>query len=136
MREDTSSIISKVKKGTYFIVGSISLIIGIIGLFLPVVPTTPLILLSAWCFFRSSSRFYEWVTSNERFGPTIKNYQEGRGITKATKIKAIIMMWLTISLSAYFYIRNYYIITLLYIISASVTIYLYKLPTINKIKTN
>jgi uncharacterized protein len=130
MRKDTNSIIKYLKKGTYFIIGAISLVIGIVGLFLPLIPTTPLVLLSAWCFFRSSSRIYEWVISNEKFGPTIKNYQEGKGITKATKIRAIVMMWLTISLSIYFYIRNYYVITLLYAISTGVTIYLYKLPTL------
>lgn len=130
MSENTNSIINNLKKGAYLIIGAISLLIGVVGLFLPIVPTTPLILLSAWCFFRSSPRIYEWVVSNERFGPTVKNFQEGRGITKATKIKAVIMMWLTISLTVYFYIRNYFIIALLYTISISVTIYLYRLPTI------
>ena len=127
---EKNTITSSLKKGVYLIVGTISLAAGIIGVFLPVLPTTPFILLSAWCFFRSSSRIYNWVISNERFGPTIENYQEGRGITKPTKVKAIVMMWLTITASIYLTIRNMYLISFLYLIAIGVTIYLYRLPTL------
>ncbi len=127
---EKNTLASSLKKGIYLFVGAISLAAGILGIFLPVLPTTPFILLSAWCFFRSSSKIYEWVISNERFGPTIENYQQGRGITKSTKIKAIVMMWLTISASVYFYIKNMYLIAFLYIIAISVTVYLYRLPTL------
>ena len=129
---EKNTVTSSVKKGIYLVVGAISLAAGILGVFLPVLPTTPFILLSAWCFFRSSSKIYNWVISNERFGPTIENYQEGRGITRSTKIKAVVMMWLTISASIYFYITNTYLIAFLYIIAISVTVYLYKLPTLTK----
>ena len=127
---DEHSVASSFKKGVYFIVGVLSLGAGIIGVFLPVLPTTPFILLSAWCFFRSSTRFYEWVISNKRFGPTIQNYQEGRGITQPTKVRAIVMMWLAITVSVYFFITNIYIITLMYAIAVAVTVYIYRLPTL------
>jgi hypothetical protein len=129
-KTEKNTLTSSLKKGIYLFVGAISLAAGVIGIFLPVLPTTPFILLSAWCFFRSSSKIYEWVISNERFGPTIENYQQGRGITKSTKIKAVVMMWLTISASVYFYIKNMYLMAFLYIIAISVTVYLYKLPTL------
>lgn len=124
------TVTNPLKRGIYFSVGIISLVIGIVGVFLPVIPTTPLILLSAWCFFRSSSRLYRWVVSNERLGPTIVNFQEGRGITTKTKIRAVVMMWLTISVSVYFFITNIYLITFLYLIAIGVTIYLFRLPTL------
>ena len=127
---EKNTITSSLKKGIYLIVGTISLAAGIVGIFLPVLPTTPFILLSAWCFFRSSSKIYNWVISNERFGPTVENYQEGRGITRPTKVKAIVMMWLTITASIYLTIRNMYLIALLYLIAIGVTIYLYRLPTL------
>ena len=127
---EKNTITSSLKKGIYLIVGTISLAAGIVGIFLPVLPTTPFILLSAWCFFRSSSKIYNWVISNERFGPTVENYQEGRGITKPTKVKAIVMMWLTITASIYLTIRNMYLIAFLYLIAIGVTIYLYRLPTL------
>jgi uncharacterized membrane protein YbaN (DUF454 family) len=126
------SVTGSMKKGIYFIIGSLSLVAGIIGVFLPVIPTTPFILLSGWCFFRSSEKLYQWVISNETFGPTIENYQSGRGITVKTKIRAIVMMWLTITASVYFYITNMYLIAFLYLIAVSVTVYLYRLPTIQE----
>ena len=126
------TVTGSMKKGIYFIVGCLALVAGIIGVFLPVLPTTPFILLSGWCFFRSSDKLYQWVISNETFGPTIENYQSGRGITVKTKIRAIVMMWLTITVSVYFYITNIYIIALLYLISTSVTVYLYRLPTVKE----
>jgi hypothetical protein len=127
-QENKSSF--SVKKGVYLFVGAISLVIGFVGIFLPVLPTTPLVLLSAWCFFRSSPRLYEWVINNERFGDTVKNYHQGKGITKATKIKAIVMMWITISISIYFTITSLHLIALLYGIAIAVTIYLLRLPTL------
>jgi len=126
------TVTGSMKKGIYFIVGCLALVAGIIGVFLPVLPTTPFVLLSGWCFFRSSDKLYQWVISNETFGPTIENYQSGRGITVKTKIRAIVMMWLTITVSVYFYITNIYIIALLYLISISVTVYLYRLPTVKE----
>ncbi len=127
---EEKGVTASLKKGIYLVVGALSLAAGVLGIFLPVLPTTPFILLSAWCFFRSSSKIYNWVISNERFGPTIENYQEGRGITRSTKVKAIVMMWLTISASVYFYITNMYLIAFLYLIAIGVTAYLYKLPTL------
>ena len=129
---DNKTVSGSIKKVIYFIVGGISLVAGILGVFLPVIPTTPFILLSAWCFFRSSQRLYQWVISNKRFGPTIKNFHGGKGITKNLKIRAIVMMWLAITLSVYFYISNTYLIALLYIIAIVVSIYLYRLPTMKE----
>jgi len=126
---------SKIKKGAYFILGTIALIIGIIGTFLPVLPTTPLILLAAWCYIRSSKKFYNWLISNERFGKTIEDFHTGRGITKNTKIRAIIMMWLMITISAYYFITSTPLIVFLYLIAVSVTFYLYRQPTLEEYNT-
>lgn len=109
--------------------GSLALVAGIIGVFLPILPTTPFVLLSAWCFFRSSDKLYEWVINNETFGPTIMNYQQGKGITQKTRIRAIVMMWATISVSAYFFVSNLYLIAIMYLVAISVSVYLYRLPT-------
>ena len=124
-KKDTGTI----KKYIYLIVGSFALVAGIIGVFLPILPTTPFILLSAWCFFRSSDKLYEWVINNETFGPTIMNYQQGKGITQKTRIRAIVMMWATISVSAYFFVSNLYVIGIMYLVAISVSVYLYRLPT-------
>jgi hypothetical protein len=113
-------------------VGSLALAAGVLGVFLPLLPTTPFVLLAAWCFLRSSDKLYDWVIKNETFGPTVKNYQEGKGIAQKTRIRAIVMMWVTISVSAYFFVSNLYVVALLYLIAISVSLYLYRLPTITE----
>ena len=132
MEQESVSFFSKIKKGAYFVIGTLALILGIIGAFLPVLPTTPLILLAAWCYIRSSKEFYEWLISNERFGKTIEDYHRGRGITKNTKTRAIVMMWLMITISAYFFITSIPLIAFLYLIAVSVTIYIYRQPTLEE----
>ena len=132
MEKESVSILSRIKKGAYFIVGTIALTLGVIGAFLPVLPTTPLILLAAWCYIRSSKKFYEWLISNERFGKTIEDYHEGRGITRNTKTRAIVMMWLMITISAYFFITSIELIAFLYLIAITVSVYIYRLPTLDE----
>jgi uncharacterized membrane protein YbaN (DUF454 family) len=116
-----------------FVVGSISLFFGIIGIFLPLLPTTPLLLLTAACYIRSSGRMYNWLLNNRWFGDYIKNYQAGRGIPLKTKILAISMLWITIFLSIFFMInkvKHFWIIELcLVIIATIVSIHLIRLPT-------
>ena len=130
MEQESVSLFSKIKKGAYFIVGTIALVLGVIGAFLPVLPTTPLILLSAWCYIRSSEKFYEWLISNKRFGKTIEDYHSGLGISKNTKVKAIVMMWLMISISTYFFITSIPLSAFLFLIAISVTFYIYMQPTL------
>ncbi len=132
MEQESVSVLSKIKKGAYFIVGTLALVLGVIGAFLPVLPTTPLILLAAWCYIRSSKKFYEMLISDERFGKTIQDYHEGRGIAKNTKVKAIVMMWLTISISSYFFIPSVELIAFLYMIAVTVTVYIYRQPTLEE----
>jgi len=132
MEQESVSLLVKVKKGAYFIVGTIALILGVIGAFLPVLPTTPLILLAAWCYIRSSKKFYEWLINNEKYGKTIEDYHSGKGITKKTKIRAIGLMWLMITISAYFFITSIPLIAFLYLIAVSVTFFLYRQPTLEE----
>jgi uncharacterized protein len=79
--------------------GTVSLGVGIIGIFLPLIPTTPFLLLSAACYARSSNRFYTWLLTNKLFGSYITDYREGRGIPRKAKLVTLAILWLTISLS-------------------------------------
>ena len=132
MEQKSVSFLTRIKKGAYFVVGTLALVLGVIGAFLPVLPTTPLILLAGWCYIRSSKEFYDWLISNERFGKTIEDYHSGRGITKNTKTRAIVMMWLMITISAYFFITSIELIAFLYMIAISVSFYIYKQPTLEE----
>lgn len=81
--------------------GWLSVALGVIGIFLPVLPTTPFLLLAAACFIRSSKRFYLWLVNHRQLGPWIVDYLEGQGIPLKGKVYAIGLMWLSIGLSCY-----------------------------------
>ena len=84
-----------------FAIGWLSVVLGVIGIFLPVLPTTPFLLLAAACFARSSPRFYHWLVEHPRLGPWIRDYLDGNGIPLKGKVYAIGLMWLSIGLSCY-----------------------------------
>ncbi|SEE45889.1 YbaN family protein [Pseudomonas anguilliseptica] len=82
-------------------IGWLSVALGVVGIFLPVLPTTPFLLLAAACFMRSSKRFYLWLVNHRQLGPWIVDYLEGQGIPLKGKVYAIGLMWLSIGLSCY-----------------------------------
>jgi uncharacterized membrane protein YbaN (DUF454 family) len=125
-----TSILSSLRKGIYIIVGTLALAIGIIGIFLPVVPTTPLVLLSAACYLRGSEKLHRWILSNPRFGEIIENYESGKGLKRSIKIKAIGLMWIMILISAFYFVESLIARIAMILISSLVTIYLIRLPTI------
>ncbi|WP_424482831.1 YbaN family protein [Pseudomonas sp.] len=86
---------------TLLAIGWLSVTLGVIGIFLPVLPTTPFLLLAAACFMRSSKRFYLWLVNHPQLGPWIVDYLEDQGIPLKGKVYAIGLMWLSISLSCY-----------------------------------
>ncbi|MBS4538796.1 DUF454 family protein [Clostridium sp. D2Q-11] len=77
-------------KGILVFIGTLSVILGVIGIFLLLLPTTPFLLLAAACYIRGSKKFYNWLISNRFFGKYIKNYSEGKGIALKTKYKQAI----------------------------------------------
>lgn len=82
-------------------VGWLSVALGVIGIFVPILPTTPFLLLAAACFMRSSERFYHWLVDHPRLGPWIRDYLEGNGIPLKGKVYALGLMWLSIGFSCY-----------------------------------
>ncbi len=112
--------------------GSISLGLGILGIPLPLLPTTPFLLLSAYCYARSSERFYYWLINHRLFGEHIRNYRDHRGTTFQVKTGAIAMLWITISLSATFAVSLLWVRLLLLGIAIGVTIHIASLKTIRK----
>jgi len=82
-------------------IGWLSVALGVIGIFLPVLPTTPFLLLAAACFVRSSRRVYIWLVTHPRLGPWIRDYLDGEGIPFRAKAWAIGLMWTSILLSCY-----------------------------------
>lgn len=110
-------------------VGWLSVALGVIGIFLPVLPTTPFLLLAAACFVRSSRRFYNWLVTHPRLGPWFRDYLEGNGVPLKGKIYAIVTMWLSISVSCWLVPLPWARIAM--VISATlVTLYILRLKTL------
>ena len=103
--------------------------LGVIGIVLPVLPTTPFLLLAAACFARSSEKYYNWLMTNRLFGNYLKNYQEGQGIPMKVKVAAISFLWITILASIHLFIENWIIEIILIIIAAAVTIHIVSIKT-------
>jgi uncharacterized membrane protein YbaN (DUF454 family) len=75
-----------------FILGWLLFGLGFVGVFLPVLPTTPLMLLALWCFARSSDRFHEWLYTHQVFGPSLQQYRENGVIPVMAKCVALLFM--------------------------------------------
>jgi uncharacterized membrane protein YbaN (DUF454 family) len=110
--------------------GFLATALGVLGIFLPVLPTVPFLLLALACFARSSERFYHLLLNHAHFGPIIRPYINGRGMSRASKFKAISLVWASISLSAFYLVEIDLVRWLLLLICCGVTLYLLKLPTI------
>lgn len=89
----------KLKKYLLIAAGSISLGLGILGIFLPLLPTTPFLLITAFCYTRSSKRLYNWLINQKHIGRYIKNYVNHHSVTKKTKVVTITFLWITLILS-------------------------------------
>jgi uncharacterized protein len=118
------------KRYLFLILGTLFFILGIIGIALPLLPTTPFLLLSAACYMRSSQKLYIRLTTHKTFGPLINNYLTHRAITLKTKITAITTLWICILLTAFGISHFWWVQILLTIIAIGVTLYLISLKTI------
>ncbi|MGH2574328.1 MAG: YbaN family protein [Ignavibacteria bacterium] len=111
------------------VTGTVMVGIGILGIFLPLLPTTIFFLLAAACYARSSEKFYIWLLHNRWFGKYIRNYKQGHGMTLKSKIFSLSLMWAAILYSAIFVTENIYVRLILFLIAAGVTWHLIAIKT-------
>ena len=109
--------------------GILCVIVAVIGIFLPLIPTTPLLLLAAACFVRSSSRLYRWLTTHKLFGKAILDYYEHRVVSRRSKTLALVMLWVTIGSTILFAIDTLWLRALLLTIAIAVTVHITRLPS-------
>lgn len=128
MREQTESI-SPLLKYFYLTSGFILVAIGVIGIFLPLLPTTIFLILASICFLKSSPKANEWLRNHKVLGGYIDNYQNKTGLTRNNKIANIITLWTSISLSAFLFTEELYIRLILLAIAIGVTIHLLMIKT-------
>jgi uncharacterized protein len=124
-----------IKKILYIIAGWFLVSIGIIGIFVPLLPTTIFFILAASCFARSSEKFYNWLIYHRLFGKIIRDYKENRGMSARSKVIAIFVLLLGIGSSAVFFTNKTLIRILLAAIAIGVAVHILSLKTIRKSQT-
>ncbi|HWS88232.1 MAG TPA: YbaN family protein [Pyrinomonadaceae bacterium] len=89
------------KKAVLVAAGSVCLALAVLGVFLPLLPTTPFLLLASACYVRSSERLHGWLMGNRMLGPYIRNFKERRGIPLRGRIVTVVLLWLPLLYSVY-----------------------------------
>lgn len=111
------------------VIGVVALCLGAVGVVLPLLPTTPFLLLAAGCFMRSSDRLYRWLVHNRWLGDYIRNYREHHAMTRRAKVVALVMLWGAIGYSAVAATASWWLRVLLGVVASSVTAHLLCLKT-------
>lgn len=112
------------------LLGLITLVAGIIGIFLPVLPTTPFLLLSAALFVRSSPRLYHWLMNHPHLGPYITNFRENKAIPLRVKIVSVSLLWITLLYCTFFVAESLVMQIIFPLIAIGVTIHILSFKTL------
>ena len=121
---------SRLIRGMLIAAGSLFVGLAVLGIFLPLLPTTPFLLLAAACYARSSKRFYNWLLNNRWFGNYIKNYREKKGVPLRVKLLSISLLWITILFSVAFVVDIFLVRIILILIASCVTIHILRIRTL------
>lgn len=111
------------------IAGTLFTGIGVVGIFVPILPTTPFLLLAAACYARSSQRFYNWLLNNRYFGSYIKSYIQRKGVPLKIKVLTVVLLWITIGASVIFAVQVFIVKVILILIAVGVTIHIICIKT-------
>lgn len=118
-----------IQKILLIMTGSVSLALGVIGIIIPVLPTTPFLLIACFCYLRSSKKLYDWLLHHRVFGTYLNNYMKYKAVTKRAKIIAIVSLWTSLSISMLL-VANLHVRILLLAVGIGVTVHLLTLKTI------
>jgi uncharacterized protein len=118
-----------IRKAILIFAGTVCVGLGVLGMFLPLMPTTVFLLMAAYCYSRSSEKFHNWLLSNRFFGNYIRNYKSGKGITTRQKITTILTLWVSIGASIWLINARFWATLLLVLIAGGVTLHLILLKT-------
>ena len=123
-RDQKGATAASLRRVGLVVAGSSFVGLGILGIFLPVLPTTPFLLLAAACYARSSRRSYNWLLNNRWFGGYLRGYLEGRGLPLRVKVVSILLLWATIGYSASFVVDSIAVRIVLALVAVGVTIHI------------
>jgi len=123
---------SKLSRRLWIAAGTFFVVIGAVGIILPLLPTTPFLLAAAACYSRGSERLYNWLLGNRWFGKFIKDYMEKRAIPLRAKVLAVCVIWLTIGVSVSLAVHSLPVKLVLVVIAAGITMYLLTRKTLKE----
>jgi uncharacterized membrane protein YbaN (DUF454 family) len=126
----TDIVASPIKRALLMSAGSFFVALGVVGIFIPLLPTTPFLLLAAYCYLRSSERLHTRLLTNRWFGKYIKDYQEGNGIPLMTKTGTLALLWVTITISAVFFVDVLLVRGILLVIAIAISVHVLMLKTL------
>jgi len=122
-------MMSRLMRALLIVCGTLSVALGVLGIFLPLLPTTVFLLFAAACYARSSERFYLKLINNRWLGGYIRNQREGRGMRRRDKIFTVALLWIGMGATMIWTAQSWWLRLLLTAIAAGVTVHLIKLPT-------
>jgi uncharacterized membrane protein YbaN (DUF454 family) len=125
----------KIRKRVWVFGGTVCVGLGMLGVFLPVLPTTPFLLLAAYCYGRGSERICHWLVYRSWVGSYIRNYQSGRGIPLKLKTLIIALLWLTIGSTIWLVALTWWLKIALVIVAIVVSIHLFRMKTLHPAST-
>jgi uncharacterized protein len=134
VQEAPAPVSNPVARWFYLGAGSLLVGIGVLGIFLPLLPTTIFLLLAAACYGRSSTRAYRWLTTNRYFGGYLRNYKEHKGATVRAKVTSIASLTIGIGVTVLFFSLPLWVDLLIIAIAAAVAWHLLRLETIREPK--
>lgn len=118
------------KKYLLIALGSLSLALGFVGMLVPVLPTTPFLLISAYCYLRASKRLYDWLMRNKLFGKYLYNYMTYRAVPRQAKIASLAVLWAGLFTSMIL-VDRWYVRLILLAVGIAVSVHLLLLKTID-----
>ncbi|HGE6700724.1 DUF454 family protein [Serratia marcescens] len=118
------------KRGLLIILGWLAVVLATLGVVLPLLPTTPFLLLAAWCFARSSPRFHHWLLYRSWFGPYLRYWQQHRALPPGAKWKAVLVIVLTFACSLWL-VKIWWVRGLLLLMLAILLTFMLRLPVID-----
>jgi len=120
----------RLNRAVWNVLGTFFVVLGAIGIALPVLPTTPFVLLAAACYAKGSERMHCWLMNNKYFGKYLRDYAEHRGMPMRAKIVSILFVWAGILFSAYFFVPVLWGQIAMVAVAIGVTVHLLKLKTL------
>ncbi len=124
------TMIKPIKKALLISAGIVSVGLGVLGIFLPLLPTTVFLLIAAACFARSSDRLYNWLLNHKWFGAYIKNWREHKALPRRTKIVILMVLWVTLIISAAIGTHVLWVRLLLLLVGIGVTLFITRMRTL------